>query len=83
MTLACCTVAITVASHPLLIYSLNHIAGLAKLLLSIKEKFTVIFSAILLCISRGSTGDKCDRVAFNLDSALNVTVCPLTWKEIL
>ena len=69
--------------HPVLIYSLNHIAVLAKLLLRIEEKFTDIFSANLVCISRGSTGDTCDRVAFNLDSALNVTVCPLTWKELL
>ena len=83
MNLACCIIAITIASHPVLIYSLNHIAVLAKLLLSIEETFTVIFSSILVCISRRYTGDKCDWVAFNLDSALKVTVCPLTWKELL
>ena len=65
----------TVASHAVLIYSLNHRAGRVKLFLSIEEKFTVIFSAIVVCISRVYTGDNCDRVAFNLDSALKVTVC--------
>ena len=73
----------TVASHAVLIYSLNHRAFGAKLFLSIEEKFTVIFSAIVVCISRVYTGDNCDRVAFNLDSALKVTVCPLTCKELL
>ena len=73
----------TVASHAVLLYSLNHRAIRAKLLLSIKEKYTVVFSAILVYISLGCTGDHCNRVAFTLDSALKVTVCPLTWKELL
>ena len=81
--LTCWIIAITVASQAVLIYSLDHIAVLVTLLVSIEEKFTVIFSAIVVCIWRSCTGDNCDRVAFTLDSALKVTVCPLTWKELL
>ena len=68
-------IAMTVASHAVLLYSLNHRAIRAKLLLSIKEKYTVVFSAILMYIS---LANHCNRVAFTLDSALKVTVCPLT-----
>ena len=58
----------TVASHAVLLYSLNHCAIRSKLLLSIKEKYTVVFSAILVYISLGCTGDHCNCVAVTLDS---------------
>ena len=61
-------IAMTVASHAVLLYSLNHRAIRAKLLLSIKEKYTVVFSAILVYISLGCTGDHCNCVAVTLDS---------------
>ena len=56
-------IAMTVASHAVPIYSLNHRAVCAKLLFSIKEKFTVVLSPILVCILRGYIGDNCCRVA--------------------